>query len=220
MPMQCAYHPDREPVGACVECGRLICVECKALLGGRMYCTPCADKKFIHGQAAPSTPPPAAAHAAHTSAPPPARPADPPPAAAAPVYQTTAAAPASGSTNIYIQQAAPATQSESDQLRGWNWGAFMFSWIWGIFNRVWLSFLVFIPGLGTIWAFVLGAKGNEWAWKAKHWESMDAFKRHQKAWKPWAIVLFILGLLSAVGYAVFFIILIATVGLSNLDIGF
>jgi len=50
MPMQCAYHPEREPVGACVECGRLICMECRALLGSRIYCTPCADKKFVQTQ--------------------------------------------------------------------------------------------------------------------------------------------------------------------------
>ena len=45
--MKCAYHPDREPMGMCVACGRLICVECKAVLGGKIYCTPCADKIFV-----------------------------------------------------------------------------------------------------------------------------------------------------------------------------
>lgn len=47
--MQCAYHPDREPIGACVACGKLICMECKAMLGGKIYCTPCADKLFVKG---------------------------------------------------------------------------------------------------------------------------------------------------------------------------
>ncbi|GEM_PF-4299781 len=56
MPIHCAYHSDREPVGACVECGRLICVECKATLGGRMYCTPCADKKFVDKPPEPRAP--------------------------------------------------------------------------------------------------------------------------------------------------------------------
>jgi hypothetical protein len=54
--MQCAYHPDREPVGACVACGRLICVECKALLGGKIYCSPCADKIFVHEKTEPAKP--------------------------------------------------------------------------------------------------------------------------------------------------------------------
>ncbi|MGA2159812.1 MAG: hypothetical protein ABSG90_11420 [Dehalococcoidia bacterium] len=47
MAMQCAYHPDREPVGACVECGRLICDECKTALKGKFYCPACADKVFV-----------------------------------------------------------------------------------------------------------------------------------------------------------------------------
>ena len=42
----CAYHPDREAVGACVNCGRLTCHECKTVLGGKIYCNPCADKMF------------------------------------------------------------------------------------------------------------------------------------------------------------------------------
>jgi hypothetical protein len=211
MPMQCAYHPDREPVGACVECGRLICVECKALLGGRMYCTPCADKKFVSKQAeppphAPVAPPLAATP---TGAPPPAayQGASPTPPAA-PVYQSTAAPAA---TNIYIQQAAPTSAlSESDQLKGWNWGAFMFSWIWGLVNHVWISFVILIlPG---IWNFVLGAKGNEWAWKAKQWESIEAFKKHQKAWKPWAILIFVLSLIGSIGSIIFWIIVVLVMG--------
>jgi len=35
--MKCAYHPEREAVGACVDCGRLVCDECKTLLGGKIY---------------------------------------------------------------------------------------------------------------------------------------------------------------------------------------
>lgn len=39
----CAYHPGREPVGGCSNCGKLICAECKVTLGGKVYCNPCAD---------------------------------------------------------------------------------------------------------------------------------------------------------------------------------
>lgn len=41
--MNRSYHPGREPVGGCVSCGRLICSECKVILGGKVYCNPCAD---------------------------------------------------------------------------------------------------------------------------------------------------------------------------------
>lgn len=42
----CAYHPERDSVGACVNCGQLICAECKVVLTGKIYCNPCADKLF------------------------------------------------------------------------------------------------------------------------------------------------------------------------------
>lgn len=54
------------------------------------------------------------------------------------------------------------------------------SWIWGIGNGVWISFLVLI--LGTIWSIVLGVKGNEWAWQNRHFESIQQFKETQAAW--------------------------------------
>ncbi len=44
--MNCYYHPDREAIGACVNCGRLICAECKTVLAEKIYCNPCADKLF------------------------------------------------------------------------------------------------------------------------------------------------------------------------------
>ena len=31
-------------------------------------------------------------------------------------------------------------------------------------------------------AFLFGAKGNEWAWKSRRWESVEHFKDHQRAW--------------------------------------
>ena len=44
--MNCHYHPDRDAVGACVNCGRLVCPECKTVLGGRVHCNPCAETVF------------------------------------------------------------------------------------------------------------------------------------------------------------------------------
>jgi hypothetical protein len=41
-------------------------------------------------------------------------------------------------------------------------------------------------------AFVLGARGNEWAWQNKRWESVEHFLRVQRAWANWtaALILF------------------------------
>lgn len=83
------------------------------------------------------------------------------------------------------------------EIRRFNWGAFLFNFIWGIFNKTYITliilFTIFIPfgqiiDLGLcIW---FGIKGNEWAWKNKNWESVEEFNKVQKRW---AIVALILG---------------------------
>ncbi|MCS0430372.1 hypothetical protein ND979_07310 [Vibrio diabolicus] len=52
-----------------------------------------------------------------------------------------------------------------EQVKGWNWGAFAFSWIWGIRFRTYRALLVFVPLVNIAMPFILGFKGNEWAWK-------------------------------------------------------
>ena len=115
--MKCAYHPDKEPVGACVACGRLICVECKALLGGKIYCTPCADKIFVQDK-----PEPTRTEKVESSAP------QQPKVEAK--TQVAASKPEESSTqqpaNTSGQGAAAVLPPE---LKKWNWGAFFLSWI-------------------------------------------------------------------------------------------
>ena len=52
-----------------------------------------------------------------------------------------------------------------EEIRGWNWGAFLLHWMWGIGNNVWIGLLAIIPYAGIIMAIVLGVKGTEWAWQ-------------------------------------------------------
>ena len=47
------------------------------------------------------------------------------------------------------------------ELRGWNWGAFWLTWIWGIRNKTYIAFLSFIPFVSVVMPFILGAKGNK-----------------------------------------------------------
>lgn len=54
-------------------------------------------------------------------------------------------------------------------------GAFFLHAIWGIANRTYIALLVFVPGLILVMSFILGAKGNEWAWRNRHWYSVDDF---------------------------------------------
>lgn len=80
------------------------------------------------------------------------------------------------------------------EAAGWNWGAFLLGWIWGIGNNVWIALLTLIPGYGLIMHVVLGLKGNEWAWQNKRWADVDEFKRVQRRWAVWGVVLFVVGL--------------------------
>ncbi len=79
----------------------------------------------------------------------------------------------------------------------WNWGAFFFNWIWGLFNGSKIALLTLVPGLNLIMPFVLGAKGNEWAWKNKQWDSYEQFRATQKRWSIAALFLVISVLFSS-----------------------
>lgn len=77
-----------------------------------------------------------------------------------------------------------------NEIKGWNWGAFFFNWIWGVCNGVYwplvLIIVNFIPYVGALISLggciALGINGNEWAWKAKSWSSVAEFKRVQHKW--------------------------------------
>lgn len=73
------------------------------------------------------------------------------------------------------------------ELRGWNWGAFFLNWIWGLGNRTYIALLMLLPLVGFVMIFVLGAKGNEWAWKNGNWRSVEHFKKVQRAWALWGL---------------------------------
>lgn len=77
------------------------------------------------------------------------------------------------------------------ELDRWNWGAFLLNWIWGIGNNVFVALLVFVPLVGLVMPFLLGAKGSRWAWRNGHWDSVDHFKRVQRAWAKWAVIIYV-----------------------------
>jgi len=77
------------------------------------------------------------------------------------------------------------------EIKGWNWGAFWLSWIWGIRNRTYIAFLAFIPYVGFVMAFILGAKGNKWAWQNQKWDSIEQFKKSQRRWAMWGLIIFL-----------------------------
>jgi hypothetical protein len=87
------------------------------------------------------------------------------------------------------------------ELQGWNWGAFLLTWIWGIGNQVWLALLALIPVpfARLAVAVVLGIKGNEWAWQSKKWESIEHFRQIQRIWMIWGIIALLLPVFLIIG---------------------
>ena len=85
-----------------------------------------------------------------------------------------------------------------EEIKKWNWGAFLLNWIWGIGNNVWIALLCLIPYVNFIMIFVLGAKGSEWAWQKKRWDSIEHFKNVQKKWAIAGLVLFIFGIVMVI----------------------
>ena len=76
------------------------------------------------------------------------------------------------------------------ELRKWNWGAFLLTVIWGIGNGVMRSFLTLIPFYGLYEWFMLGINGNRWAWEKRRWESVEQFHRSQRAWAKAGVIVY------------------------------
>jgi hypothetical protein len=100
------------------------------------------------------------------------------------------------------------------EIRGWNWGGFLLTWIWGIGNNVWISLIALlglIPWIGWIielvMRIILGIHGNEWAWQRKKWGSIEHFKKTQRTWMWWGVSLLIAYVIFAIALGVLIIAL-------------
>ncbi|WP_297427483.1 ribonuclease G [Clostridium sp.] len=92
------------------------------------------------------------------------------------------------------------------EIRKWNWGAFMYNIFWGIGNKTYLPLLCLIPLFNIIWVFVCGAKGNEWAWKNGNYSSAQEFLLVQSTWSRAGLVAFIVTII----FVVLYVLLIGT----------
>ena len=96
------------------------------------------------------------------------------------------------------------------EIRRWNWAAFILGPIWGMVHGIWWSLLGFLPflplppvlrviGLVVLVGvmFVLGRRGNEIAWRTRQWKSPESFLAVQQRFSIWSIV-FAIGALVAI----------------------
>jgi hypothetical protein len=90
------------------------------------------------------------------------------------------------------------------ELKGWNWGAFLMNWVWGVSNKTYIALLTFVPLIGMFMPFVLGFKGNAWAWRNKKWDSIEHFRRVQGKWAMWGVIMLIFSLVFLAG-SIFFL---------------
>ena len=73
-------------------------------------------------------------------------------------------------------------------VKGFSWGALIWSWLWSIFNGTWIGLLALVPYVGFGVAIYLGFKGREMAWRNKRWDNLEHFNRVQRSWTRWGLV--------------------------------
>lgn len=85
-------------------------------------------------------------------------------------------------------------------LKGFNWGAFLLTFIWGIPHKAWITLwaiplIWFQLPLGLNWVLLLalqiycGIKGNDWAYAVDYQKSEYEFKMKQIKWTIFAFAL-------------------------------
>ena len=93
-------------------------------------------------------------------------------------------------------------------VRGWSWGAFMFSIPFGIGNKAYLTLLTLVPLLNFVWLFVCGAKGHEWAQNSGAYATVEEFNAAMGSWDRAGKVFFFIALAF---FALYLILVIAGV---------
>ena len=85
------------------------------------------------------------------------------------------------------------TSMPKSQIAKFNWGAFIGTWVWGLFNKsyitLWALPLTFTMGALPFY-IVCGLKGNEWAYEKKKDKDIEKFHTGQKIQTViWSVVI-------------------------------
>lgn len=112
-------------------------------------------------------------------------------------------------TAMSSESRSTSAQAERE-LEKWNWGAFYFGWIWGVFNKVYISLVQLVAsvlslavtamGMGIIspiFGFVnlgisiwLGVKGSRMAWDNGAYRNLEHFRTSNHNWNVAAAICF------------------------------
>jgi len=209
-----------DPRGSfCIDCGRDLDTVITTS-GARPRSVPPRSAAPVGVRRSPVSPtPPAANDSGSTSAPEGSRPQGTPPEIRRPSPEPARPSVASGEIGTgrgpddlrVDAEVASATPNDSgtpdaqlpEELKGWNLGGLLIPFVWGPFNRVWIGLAALTVGLlpippllgllvyGPIAMFV-GMRGNELAWRARKWDSVDHFRLVQGQWAKWGGICFII----------------------------
>lgn len=105
-------------------------------------------------------------------------------------------------TDSILSAAQPQSSlKDLSQIKGWNWGAFFFTWIWAFAHNMStfgiIALILSFSGFGFIIAILFGLLGNEYAWKHRKFKSVEEFKEVQRKWAVFGFLL-IFGILGLV----------------------
>ena len=70
-----------------------------------------------------------------------------------------------------------------DFRKEFNWGAFLGTWMWGLYNKSYATlatFLLWCTPVGFYFKLYCGLKGNEWAYKNKNYTDVETFNKSQE----------------------------------------
>lgn len=85
---------------------------------------------------------------------------------------------------LMIKKGAITGKYPIDIVKRFNWGAFWGTWIWGLFNRTFITLweipLLLTPVGWFSFPLICGLKGNEWAYKNKQYSDVEIFHKSQK----------------------------------------
>lgn len=102
-------------------------------------------------------------------------------------------------------------------ITGWNWGAMMYGWIWGIANGCYLPLLGLIPFINWFWWIVCGIKGNEWAMNGGKWKTVEEFNAVQRSWNTAGKIAFwYFVIVFGIGIAIWLFTFVFGIGMAGL----
>ncbi|MBQ8460753.1 hypothetical protein IJ541_11730 [bacterium] len=73
-------------------------------------------------------------------------------------------------------------EKPANDIIKFNWGAFLGTWLWGLFNKTPITLLMLPISLtlgGFPFMLICGLKGNEWAYKNKNCDDVEKFHKSQ-----------------------------------------